>query len=125
MHIPRHKRLFALALAIATDIGFYFLPIQMLETDKATFLLSLICTIVAAFATSELLHRIHIDALKFKYPISGVCGVIMGFSLYFWLENSTIVSADWLNEYGKLALIFLNLIAVLFIFLYRPKLKGA
>ena len=52
-HLLHHKRLFALALAAVTNVGFYLLPVVGLPTDEVIFLVSLIVTIVVAFAVSE------------------------------------------------------------------------
>ena len=123
VHVPRHRRLTALALIAITNFGFYTLPIRLLNPEKAAILISMVVAVAVAFLISALSHLIRLERIMIKYVISGGVGIGMGVVLFFLLKSSTILTMEWVNSNGKLLLIGLNLIAALFLFFAKKEGK--
>jgi hypothetical protein len=113
------KRLSALGFVLVTNFGFYVLPVSTLNSQKVAFLVSMVLAIVVAFALSELSHQIKVERVLYKYAVSGGLGIIAGIIAFLALKDSSFLSMEWINSYGKLLLIALNALAALFLFFYK------
>ncbi len=118
--MPRHRRLFALALVAVTDIGFYILPVRVLDAEKVALLIGMVVAVAAAFVFSAFSHLIRVDKLRYKYVLSGGIGIAIGAVAYFVLHDSKFLSMDWINSGGKIVLIVLNLVAAQVLFFLKP-----
>jgi hypothetical protein len=119
------KRFYALGLVLVTNFGFYILPVSTLNSQKVAFLISMALAIVVAFALSELSHQIKVERVLYKYAVSGGLGIIAGIIAFIALRDSSFLSMEWINSYGKLLLIALNVVAALFLFFYKGVKKEA
>ena len=119
VHASRHKRLFALALVAATDLGLYILPIKGFDAANVALFFSMILTVAVAFSVSAFSHILRIDHLMYKYVVSGVIGIAAGVAAFFVLRSMNLLSMNWVNSTGKVLLILLNLSAVLFLFFVK------
>lgn len=125
MWMLQRSRLSALPLLLFSLIILYILPIAEVDPNMVAFVICLFATIIVAFASSEIFHRVSIDQMKYKYTISGVLGIVVGIVVYFSLRDSNFFTLHWVNVYGKDVMLILNLIAALYIFFYKGKSSEA
>ena len=118
-YLPRKRRLAALGLILVTNFGFYILPVTTLNSEKVAILVSMIVTVALAFVFSALSHRIHVERILYKYVVSGALGLIGGVICFIAIKDSPFLSLEWVNSYGKLLLIAINVLAALFLFFTR------
>jgi hypothetical protein len=109
----------ALGLVLVTNFGFYILPVSTLNSQKVAALISLVIAIVVAFALSELSHQIKVERILYKYAVSGAFGIIAGIIAFIAIKDSSFLSMEWINSYGKLLLIALNVLAALYLFFFK------
>jgi hypothetical protein len=55
--------------------------------------------------------------------VSGVLGIITGTIAFIPLKDSSFLSMEWINSYGKLLFIAVNVLAALFLFFYKGAKK--
>jgi hypothetical protein len=118
-YLTSRKRLYALGLVLVTNFGFYILPVSTLNSQKVAALISLALAIVIAFAFSELSHQIKVERILYKYAVSGAFGIIAGIIAFIAIKDSSFLSMEWINSYGKLLLIALNVLAALYLFFFK------
>lgn len=123
VHVTRHRRLSALVLIAATNLGFFMLPVRLLNSEKAAILVSMVIAVAIAFVISAFSHLIKLQRVVYKYVISGILGIVAGVVLFFLLKSSALLTMEWINTKGKLLLIALNLIAALYLFFAKRKEK--
>ncbi len=125
MWMLQRSRLSALLLLLFSLIVLYILPVAEINPTMVAFVICLFATIIVAFASSELFHRIDIDQMKYKYTISGALGIFVGIIVYFSLKDSNFFTLRWVNTYGKEAMLIVNLLCALYIFFYKGKSSEA
>lgn len=118
--VPRHRRLFALVLIAATNIGFYTLPVRVLDADQVALLIGMVVAVTVAFVFSAFSHLIRVDRMRYRYVLSGGIGIAFGAVAYIVLKDSRFLSMEWINSGGKVVLIALNLAAALVLFFLKP-----
>ena len=124
VHVPRHRRLIALAIVAVTNLGFYLLPARLLSSEKAAILVSMVIAVAVAFVISAFSNVIRLKRMMYKYVFSGVVGIMVGAVFFFLLKSSAILTMGWVNTKGKLLLIALNFVAALYLFFARHSKKS-
>ena len=122
-YLPRKRRLAALGLILVTNFGFYILPVTTLNSEKVAILISMILTVIMAFVFSALSHQVRVRQIRYKYGVSGVLGLVCGILCYMAIKDSAFLSLEWINSYGKLLLIGMNVLAALFLFFTKREKK--
>jgi|GEM_PF-2577903 hypothetical protein len=121
MWMLQRTRLTAIILIAFSVLILWALPVQEINPTMVAFVVCLFATIIVAFASSELFHRINIDQMKYKYSISGALGIIVGIIVYFALKDSNFFSLHWVNVYGKDAMLIVNIVCAIYIFFYKGR----
>ena len=122
-YLPRKRRLAALGLILVTNFGFYVLPMATLNSAKVAILISMIVTVIMAFVFSALSQQVRVRKIRYKYGLSGVLGLVCGVLCYMALDDSPFLSLEWVNSYGKVLLIGINVLAALFLFFTKREKK--
>lgn len=115
-HLPQHPRLLALAVVAMTNIGFYVLPVRVLDAEKMALIIGMVVSVTVAFVFSAFSNLVRMKRIRYKYVMSGVVGIAVGAVVFFLLRDSSFLSMEWINSGGKLVLIALNVIAALVLF---------
>lgn len=123
MWMLHHSRLSAFIFLLLSVLILWILPVKELNPNVVAFVICLFATLVVAFAFAELFHSLHIDQLKYKYPISGALGIVAGIVVYLSLRDSDFFSLGWVNVYGKDAMLILNIICAVYLFFYKGRKK--
>ncbi len=120
----RQIRWYALVLLLATDLGFYILPVQTLDSETMAYLASLVVAIAVAFLLSALFQLVKVERILYRYATTGALGLVAGVITFIALEDSSFLSMEWVNSSGKILFIALNVLAALILFFYKGAKKN-
>ena len=116
VYVPKHRRLFALALIAATDVIFVVLPIKGFDAADVALVFSMLLAVAVSFLFSAFTNVIKFERALYKYGVSGGIGIIVGAAAYFVLKGFDLLSLEWFNNGGKIFFVVLNLIAATYLF---------